>query len=271
MAAPQRPCPDSEIRVKGLIWRFRPNLPGGSAPPVRRRGAVDTPPGGSSNAPVRLPVWAVAALTLVAECSVIRFATFRRDARGYSLGELALVTGLFLANPLVLVAGRLLGLAVIDAVQQRQHSLVKVAFNLAKTFLETCVAVVVFYALLQLGRPLGAAGWIAAIVTAVVADLLSKLLIDMAIRISGAPRPNQRWRQDLGIGVTVALGTTSIALIGVTLLWVHPQAAWLLLVPTTILSSHTGRTRENVRVRTIWRSCMKCPRRYRTPANSRTS
>jgi diguanylate cyclase (GGDEF)-like protein len=60
-------------------------------------------------------------------------------------------------------------------------------------------------------------------------------LIDLAIRISGAPRPSQRWRQDLGIGVTVALGTTSVALIAVTLLWVYPQAAWLLLVPTAIL------------------------------------
>jgi hypothetical protein len=85
----------------------------------------------------------------------------------------ALITGLFLADPLVVVAGRLLGLAVVDGVQQRQHSLVKVMFNLAKTFLETCVAVVVFYALLRLGRPLSAAGWIAAIVTAIVADLLA--------------------------------------------------------------------------------------------------
>jgi diguanylate cyclase (GGDEF)-like protein len=187
------------------------------------------------HAPVRLPVWAVAMLTLAAESSVIRFAAFRRDARGYSLGELALITGLYLADPLVLVTGRLLGLAVVDLVQQRQHSLVKVAFNLAKTLLESCVAVAVFYALLQFGQPLGPAGWVAAFITAIMADLLSKLLIDTAIKISGAPRPAQRWHEDLGIGMTVAFGTTSAALIGVTLLWLYPQAAWLLLVPAIIL------------------------------------
>jgi diguanylate cyclase (GGDEF)-like protein len=186
-------------------------------------------------APLRLPMWAVAALTLIAECSVIRFAAFRRDARGYSLGELALVTGLYLADPLGLLAGRLLGLGVIDVIQQRQHSLAKVAFNLAKTLLETSVAVVVFHALLRFGQPLGPAGWVAAFATTIVADLLSKLLIDLAIKLSGAPRPDQRWHEDLGIGVTVAFGTTSIALIGVTLLWVYPQAAWLLFVPMVIL------------------------------------
>src|SRR5918999_1794279 len=146
-----------------LSWHLRPGQHGG---PLRRDAAVGllsaamvvaglalhlawirqlTP----LQAPVRLPVWAVAVLTLVAECSIIRFAAFRRDARGYSLGELALVTGLYLTDPLGLLAGRLIGLAVIDVVQQRQHSLAKVAFNLAKTFLETCIAVVVFYALLR--------------------------------------------------------------------------------------------------------------------------
>jgi uncharacterized membrane protein YfcA len=68
-----------------------------------------------------------------------------------------------------------------------------------------------------------------------VADVLRKLLIDVAIKFSGAPRLDQRWRHDLGVGMTVALGATAIALIGVTLLWLYPQAAWLLLMPAVIL------------------------------------
>ena len=194
-------------------------------------------PLGTLAAPIRLPVWAVAVLTVAAECTVIRFAAFRRDARGFSLGELALVTGLYFASPANLIIGRAIGLAAVDAVQQRGHSFVKPLFNLTKLLLESCVAVVVFRWLVALGEPLGTAGWLAAMVTTIATDLLSKVLVDLAIRISGAPRPEQAWHHDLSLGFVVALTTTSIALIAVTLLWVFPLAGWLLPLPAAVLSA----------------------------------
>jgi hypothetical protein len=69
--------------------------------------------------PFALPFWAVTLLVLAAEHSVVRVALFRRDAHGYTLSEIALVTAMFYASPAVVLGGRLIGAAAIDLVQQR--------------------------------------------------------------------------------------------------------------------------------------------------------
>ena len=188
--------------------------------------------------PFALPFWAVTLLVLAAEHSVVRVALFRRDAHGYTLSEIALVTAMFYASPAVVLGGRLIGAAAIDLVQQR--SMIKNLFNVAKILFETSVAVVVFFRLIALGEPLGTAGWLAALVTALVVDLLSKFLIDLVIRISGAPRPDHPWHHDLAFGLSVAMTTTSLALVAVTVLWLRPSSGWLLVPPALVVFAAFG-------------------------------
>jgi diguanylate cyclase (GGDEF)-like protein len=188
--------------------------------------------------PFTLPFWAVPLLVLAAEHSVVRLALFRRDAHGYTLGDIALVTTLFYAGPAVVLAGRVIGAAATDLVQQR--SMIKNLFNATKILFETSVAVVVFHRLIALGDPLGTAGWLAALVTVLVIDLLSTILIYLVILVSGAPRPGQPWHHDLVFGFCLTVTTTSLALVGVTVLWLHPSSGWLLLPPALVLFAAFG-------------------------------
>ena len=69
-----------------------------------------------------------------------------RDTYSISLMEIPLVIGLFLASPLAVVGGRVLGTGLALAFYRRQPPL-KLFFNVSLLALEAAVAVTVFRAL----------------------------------------------------------------------------------------------------------------------------
>ena len=120
--------------------------------------------------PDALPWWMLAALFAVTEACALR-ARVGRSHLVISLSEVPLVMGLFLAEPLHLLAARLLGVAVVLAVRRRQP-LPTVLLTLGLATAGTAIALVTFAALLGDADPLGVRGCLAALAAAAVGGLL---------------------------------------------------------------------------------------------------
>ena len=109
-------------------------------------------------APVEIPWWLLAIGLFVSECFVVHIVV-RDEAQSLSLSELPVVLGLFFAHPALIVPAHLLGSAAALVLVRRQGPR-KLAFNLSLVALQSCVAVIIFFALVSLGSPLGwAGGW----------------------------------------------------------------------------------------------------------------
>jgi len=90
----------------------------------------------------RLPWWLMAAGFWAAEAWVIHF-HFRRGAHTFSLNEMPLVVGFFLAAPLELVVAQAIGSAAALAIHRRQPP-VKLVFNIAAFAVSSGVGLLVF-------------------------------------------------------------------------------------------------------------------------------
>jgi signal transduction histidine kinase len=185
------------------------------------------------DAPRRIPWWALAVMFAVAEVLVIHL-QLRREAHSFSLGEIPTVLALFFAAPTDLVVGQLLGAAVALAVHRRQSPL-KLAFNLSQFWLQACVAVILFQALVSTGDPVGPVGWIAAFAAMTVADLVGAFLVAVAIAQAEGRSHLPALPQLIGLGLAITATNTGVALVGVTAMWLDLRAAWLLAVPVAIL------------------------------------
>jgi diguanylate cyclase (GGDEF)-like protein len=178
--------------------------------------------------PVRLP-WPFLA-ALFAGAALLRVhIQFRREVHSINLVELPLVLGLHLVGPLGLVAAQLTGSLAALVVGSRQTGR-KLAFNLALSLLEACLASVVFATVLGAKAPDGSIG-LAATFTAVLAtDLVSAALVLAAIRLNDGQVAARDVVQTLITGAVAAVTTGSLALVAVVVLRHDRQVAWLLLV-----------------------------------------
>jgi diguanylate cyclase (GGDEF)-like protein len=187
--------------------------------------------------PLVFPLWLVVALAAVVELYVVQV-QFRRDTAEFSFSETVLVLLLFFADPLAvvlgLVAGRVLGRALHKLTTRTAYEPVKILFEISATLLEAVVALGLFHAVIPHGAPLGPVGWVAALAAAAAADLLRGLLVELAMRATGAPPPPRRWRS-FGFGFGITAASTGLALIATTLLWYAPTAVWLLAVPIGVV------------------------------------
>ena len=177
-------------------------------------------------APFLLEWWVIAGAYALAEVLVVRL-QFRRDTHSFSLSEIPLVLGLFFLRPGHLIVALLVGSAVALALHRRQ-SPVKLAFNLANLTCTASLAVLAFRFVVGSADPLGVAGWLGACIAAVGSDLLSLLMISLAVWLATG-RPAELGKL-LGSGSVAAFFNTCLALVTVTVLWVRPDAIWLPLV-----------------------------------------
>jgi diguanylate cyclase (GGDEF)-like protein len=189
------------------------------------------------DAPVEFPLWLVVGLAAVVELWVVQV-QFRRDTAEFSFSETVLVLLLFFAGPgnvvIGLVVGRVLGRALHMLRIRAPYQPVKIVFEVAATLLEASVALILFHAVVSWGSPLGPLGWVAAVVAAASADLLRGILIELAMKATGAQLPPRRWRS-FGFGFGITAASTGLALIAATLLWYAPRSVWLLVVPMGIV------------------------------------
>ncbi|MDH3306306.1 MAG: EAL domain-containing protein [Acidimicrobiia bacterium] len=180
-----------------------------------------------------VPWWSLAIMAYFAEITVVHL-RFHRHAHSFSMSEVPLVIGLFCSAPWEVLAALLIGNAAALLINRRQPPL-KLAFNLSMFALEAALAIAVFRAVISLGAPLGAAGWVGAILAMQLGVLLANVLINAAIHLSGGRLDRREQLEVVGMTALAAAMNTALALVGVTILWSASETAWLALVPPVVL------------------------------------
>lgn len=180
----------------------------------------------------QLPWFVMAVGFWAAEARVIHF-HFRRGAHTFSLNELPLVIGMFLASPLEVVVAQAIGSAVALTVHRRQPP-VKLAFNIGSFALSSSVGLAVFH-LLGSGPLTDPTRWLAAFLGAGIANLVGAFAVAAALSVSEGRLGFRKLRQMLGVSSVVAATNTSVALLAVIIVIAEPRAAWLLVVPIATL------------------------------------
>ena len=162
--------------------------------------------------------WPLLALGFALADSFAVHVEVRDNAHSFTMNELPLMIGLFLCRPEQLVIARVVGMVVALVVVRRQRPL-KAFFNLALSMLETATALLVFLALVNgFGAATGSGAWVAAILAAVVVNLLQSAAITTVIRLAGGPgAPGMATRMAV-IGVMTAVTTASLGIITVIVL-----------------------------------------------------
>jgi diguanylate cyclase (GGDEF)-like protein len=188
-----------------------------------------SPPAG----PVRLP-WPVLAALFAAAVLLRVHIQFRREVHSVNLVELPLVLGLHLVGQPGLVAAQLAGSLPALVLGSRQRGR-KLAFNLALSLLEVCLASVVFAAVLRGEEPNGTIGLAATFAAMLATDLVSAALVLAAIRLNDAAVARRDVVQTLVTGAVAAVTTSSLAMVAVVVVRHDRQVAWLLLVVAGIL------------------------------------
>jgi signal transduction histidine kinase len=177
-----------------------------------------------------VPWWALASAFGLAELFVIHV-RIGRDAQSLSLSEIPLVIGLAYSTPATIVVAQIVGVGAALIFHRRQGAM-RTAFNLAQRSTTTTIAIAVFATLhAQLGSS-WPASWLAASCATVAADMVSGVLINLAIMISaGGARP---FDQVVGWGTIFAVANTALALVAVMIMSEDPFGLILVAVPTVI-------------------------------------
>ena len=180
----------------------------------------------------QLPWFVMAVGFWAAESRVVHF-HFRRGAHTFSLNELPLVIGMFLASPLEVVIAQAIGSAVALTLHRRQPP-VKLAFNIGSFALSSSVGLAVFH-LVGSGPLTDPTRWLAAFLGAGSANLVGVFAVATALSVSEGSLGFRKLRQMLGVSSVVAATNTSVALLAVIIVIADPRAAWLLVVPIATL------------------------------------
>ena len=188
-----------------------------------------------------MPIWLLAVLFCVAELLLVHIAV-GPDTHTFSLREVPLMLGAFLALPEDVLLGQLLG-AGIALVFIRRQSAVKVVFNLATFTFTAALALLAFYALVDPADPLGPRGWVAAFFAVLLADIASAACVELVIHAhSGEPMV---WRRRTLAGLAFTFGNATLALATVIIVVMRPDASWVAaLVAAALWFSYRMSVRE---------------------------
>ena len=181
---------------------------------------------------LHVPWWLLAAAFLVAESAVVHV-HFRDNAHTFSLNEIPIVIGLYFASPSELLVGQLVGAALALHLVRHQPAQ-KLAFNLAKFCLESCVLIGIFR-LFAAGDPLSPAAWLVVLVGLVAMVAFGSALIVLVISVLHGWSNFQRYPELLGFGIASAIASGSLGLAAVAVMQSKPIAGLLLVVPASIL------------------------------------
>ncbi|HEY0444269.1 MAG TPA: diguanylate cyclase, partial [Candidatus Limnocylindrales bacterium] len=183
--------------------------------------------------PIDIPWPVIAVLFCLGELLDVQV-HYRRETHAFSLSEFPTVIGLFFLEPTTYLVALIVGSAAALAIQSREHPL-KLAFNLSDVALNGTIALAIFHAMADLTGPPGPGSWLAAFTATLVTSVVAAIAIAGAISLSGGAPQFQKLPEMLQFGGLVALANTSLALLAVSILWIHTEAIWLLVVPVATL------------------------------------
>jgi diguanylate cyclase (GGDEF)-like protein len=233
------------------VWAFSLLLVAGAI------GVTSLAIGGESFEPLAqfgIEFWVLVPVFVIAELLVVHFHV-GRSSHSLSLSEIPTLVGLAFLGPLALIAARVLGSGYALAVHARVPP-IKLAFNLAMISFETSVAIAVWRFVLGDGDVLGPRGWLAALVTIAVADVLSSLLFVAVLWLFDGTRPSDVLRGILIGGVLAALANASFGVLVILVLTVDWRAGWTLVAVATALvlayRAYNGLQRKHESSERLW-------------------
>lgn len=197
--------------------------------------------------PVTVPWVVLVAAFALTEMAVVHTQP-DRETTSFSLTELVLVVGLFVADPVGLVAAQVFGAGLIFVFHLRQAP-IKLAFNLTLYALTACLATATFAAVVGGGDAFGVRGWIAASAAILVATVATELAIFYAVGTAEGRFDARRLLHTMALTIPFTQGSAAIALVGVRTLTRDPLALLLLIVPALLIllsyrsTSHARRER----------------------------
>jgi signal transduction histidine kinase len=175
-----------------------------------------------------VPWWPLAVAFGLAEVFVIHL-RIDRDAHSFSLSEIPLVIGLAYAAPAALVLGQAVGVGAALMLHRRQRT-IRTVFNLAQRSVTTTLAISLFAALHARSGAGWPAIWATAVLTTLTVDVVSALLINLAIRLSEGG--GKIFDQVIGPGTIFTIANTALALVAVMVMSVNPWGLLLVAAPT---------------------------------------
>jgi diguanylate cyclase (GGDEF)-like protein len=188
--------------------------------------------------PFQIPWWALAILFYLVEVRVVHI-QFQREAHSYSLSELPLVLGLFLATPTDLILAYGIGSSAGLAIHRRPPA-IKLAFNIALFWLSAGVATLVFHLIPPDAAPRLAWQWLGAFAATTAVALIGLAAVNVAIRLAQGQTDRARLGHAVRFGLAVAIINTSMGLVGVTLFLKDSSAPWLLAIPVMLMALTWG-------------------------------
>src|SRR5918992_1613049 len=169
--------------------------------------------------PLSLPWWVLAVLFYLGEVKVVHLHS-RRMTHSFTLSDVPLVVGLFLASPTDLVLANVVG-AGAGLLIHRRPSAVKWAFNVALFFVCAEFAALVFHgsrALMDATTVFSPLTWVATFAATITANMVGLAAVNAAVGMVQSRIDHERLPAAIRIGLIVAFTNTALALIGVTLL-----------------------------------------------------
>jgi diguanylate cyclase (GGDEF)-like protein len=176
-----------------------------------------------------IPWWSLILLFFVTEAFPVHV-QFRSEAHSVSLGELALIVGLYLLAADELIVAQLLGAAVALVIVRQQRSLTA-AFNLAVLTLSTCLALACFHGFLLLGDANGPAGWIGAALGAGAYTALALLLVMLRARLVSRRPLTTQPRTLAAVAAGGSFASASLAVCAMQLAQHDLRSLWVMIVP----------------------------------------
>ena len=179
---------------------------------------------------LHLPWVLWAAAFMISEALVVHV-QWQREAHTFSMGDLVLGAGLLLATPRELVLAQLLGYAVTLVVRRKQRG-IKLAFNLAQSFLGGGLATTV---VAVLSGSLGLWDWAAALIAILVITLTADLCIFAVISLSEGRANIQALLEMITLSLPFTLGSAAVGLVLARTAAHDPSAMALLTLPTFLI------------------------------------
>jgi diguanylate cyclase (GGDEF)-like protein len=186
-------------------------------------------------APISLHWWVWVAAFAAGELLVVHV-QLKRDSHGFSLTDLVLVAGLYLAAPAEVVLTQLIGTGLVLALHQRQRGL-KLAFNLAQYGLTGSLAVVVFTEIARDTAWDSPWRWTAALVTVAVTTLAADLCLFATLSLSEGSLHLRELPHMLALSLPFAVGVAAMGQLAAYLALQSPAALLLLVLPSVLLTA----------------------------------
>ena len=216
------------IRRDRLLWLLVALL-AATAVTVAARAVSTT---ATHTASMALPWPILAGLFYLAEVRVLQL-RFRRETHSYSLSEVPLVVGLFLASPADVLLAATLGCG-LGLLVHRRPPLVKLAFNGALFLLVAAVGVVIFESLGGKPDPFDAHAVLATYAATTASMVAGLIAVNAAIAVAQGGVDTTRVAFAVRLGLLVAAANTTLALITVALLHLAPDQVWVLAFPLAL-------------------------------------